>query len=182
MVTHLLRIARLAAAITVIGGSLAGAARAAETPGTARLPAAVAAEVKPNVDMCREVGGTPHTRDAVKTADLNGDGIADYVFFLGWIWCEGAASLYGDREKGASVYVGDGRGGATAAFSGAAFDAKIEGSGTSAKLWLDVMGSTCGRKPAATFANESFCSRALAWNSKSRKFEFAPVATVRMIE
>ena len=54
--------------------------------------------------------------------------------------------------------------------------------GASAKLWLDVMGQTCGRKPAANFASESFCSRALAWNAKTRTLDFAPVSTVRMIE
>jgi hypothetical protein len=179
MVATSVRLVPLAAAVAMTGLFPAGAAHGAEN---ARLPAAVAADVKPHADMCREVGGKPQARDAVKTADLNGDGVADYVFFLGWMWCDGAASLYGDREKGISVYIGDGKGGATTAFSGAAFDAKIEGSGASAKLWLDVMGQTCGRKPAANFASESFCSRALAWNAKTRTFDFAPVSTVRMIE
>jgi hypothetical protein len=179
MATTSVRIVPVVIAMTILAN--AQAADTAATAAPARLPAAVAADVKSNADMCREVGGKPETRDAVKLADLNADGIADYVFFLGWMSCEGAASLYGDRDKGVSVYVGDGKGGATAAWSGSAFDAKIEGSGSSAQLWLDVMGQSCGHKPAADFASENFCSRALAWNAKSRKFDFAPVSTVRMI-
>ena len=40
----------------------------------------------------------------------------------------------------------------------------------------------CGKQPAATFAGEAFCERPVAWNAKARKFEFAPVSTVRMIQ
>jgi hypothetical protein len=147
-----------------------------------KLPAAVAADVKSNADLCREAGGTPNTKDAVKSADLNGDGKPDFVFLNGWIQCEGAASIYGDREKPLTVYAGDGAGGAVAAFSGAVFDAKLEGTGAATKLWLGVSGAGCGKPPARDFASESFCDRALVWNAKTKKFEFAPVSTVRMIE
>jgi hypothetical protein len=165
-------------ALACATGMLVAASAAAE----ATLPAAVAAELQPNVDLCREVGGTPHTADAVKSADLTGDGKPDHVLYLGWLRCDGAASLYGDREKGLSVYAGDGAGGATAAFSAMAFDAKIEGAGAAAKLWLTVSGGQCGKPPAPDFARESFCDRAVVWNAKARKFDFAPVSTVRMIE
>lgn len=144
----------------------------------AKLPASVAAELKPNADFCREVGGTPNTDGAVENADLNGDGKHDFVLFLGWIRCDGAASLYGDREKAVTVYAGDGAGGAVAAFSGAVFDVKIEG----AKLWLTTSGAACGKPPADRFATESFCERSLLWDAKERKFVYAPVSTVRMIE
>jgi hypothetical protein len=58
------------------------------------------------------------------------------------IGCDGAASIYGDREKGVFVYAGDGTGGAALAFSDTAFGAKLEGTGTAAKLWLTVSGFT----------------------------------------
>jgi hypothetical protein len=51
-----------------------------------------------------------------------------------------------------------------------------------AKLWLTVSGERCGKKPAKDFASEAFCDRPLAWNPSTKKFEYAPVASVRMIE
>jgi hypothetical protein len=57
-----------------------------------------------------------------------------------------------------------------------------DGTGSAAKLWLSVMGADCGKKPAASFAEENFCERPLQWSAGTRKFEFAPVSTVRKIE
>jgi hypothetical protein len=147
-----------------------------------KLPAAVAADVKENADLCTEAGAKPDTSKAVQQADLNGDGKPDFVFLNGWIHCDGAASIYGDREKFLKVYAGDGAGGAVAAFTGMVFDAKIEGTGAAAKLWLGVSGADCGKPPAPDFAHENFCDRALVWNAKAKKFEYAPVSTVRMIQ
>jgi len=159
---------------------LAFALAAAPAAAQPALPAAVAAALKENADLCSEAGGKPDTSKAVKTADLSSDGKPDFVLFLGWIDCVGAASLYGDREKTVMLY--DGGAGTAPAFTGAAFDAKIEGEGAAAKLWLSVSGADCGKSPAADFASESFCDRSLVWNAKTKKFEYAPVATVRMIE
>lgn len=147
-----------------------------------KLPASVAADLKSNADLCREMGSTANTANAVKSADLNGDGKPDFVFLNGWIHCPGAASLYGDREKVVVVYAGDGAGGAVSAFTDMVFDAKLEGTGAATKLWLTTSGGGCGKPPAPDFASESFCDRALVWNAKTRKFEYAPVSTVRMIE
>ena len=132
--------------------------------------------------MCREVGGKPSTSDAVTRVDLNGDGKEDFVLNVGNVNCEGAASVYGDREKGVMVYAGDGKGGAAVAFNDPVYGAKIEGGGASAKLWLTVSGAGCGKKPAKDFASEAFCERPLVWNGTSKKFEYAPVAAVRMVE
>jgi hypothetical protein len=148
----------------------------------AKLPAAVAADLKSVADVCQEVGGKPITTSAVKSADLNGDGKTDFVLDGGSIACDGAASIYGDREKGVTVYAGDGAGGAVAAFSDVVFGMKIEGSGAAAKLWLTVSGGGCGKPPAPDFAHENFCDRRLDWNAKTRKFDYAPVSTVRMIQ
>ena len=78
--------------------------------------------------------------------------------------------------------VGDGQGGAVPAFRDMVYGMKIEGSGTAARLWLTVAGEACGRKPAPDFASESFCDRPIAWNAAGRKFAYAPVSTVRMIQ
>jgi hypothetical protein len=45
-----------------------------------------------------------------------------------------------------------------------------------------VSGQACGKPPAKDFASEKFCDRALVWNAKTRKFDYAPVSTVKMIQ
>lgn len=142
------------------------------------LPASVAKDVKAVADICSDAGGKPMTADAVKRLDLNGDGKEDFVLDVGSVNCDGAASIYGDRAKGVSVFTGDGAGGAAQAFSDTVWGAKIEGT----KLWLTVSGTQCGKKPARDFASENFCERALTWNAKTKKFEYAPVSTVKMIQ
>lgn len=147
-----------------------------------KLPATVAADLKEVAAECTGVGGRPVTDQAVRQADLNGDGKGDFVLFFGWINCEGAASVYGDRAKGVYVYAGDGSGGAQRAFQESAYDVQVEGTGPAAKVWLTVSGGLCGQKQAATFAEEKFCDRPLAWNGSARKFDFAPVSSARMIQ
>jgi hypothetical protein len=160
------------------------AAQAAEPakPAEPALPATVAADLESIANMCGEVGGKPSTADAVKRVDLNGDASEDFVLYVGNVNCDGAASVYGDREKGVTVYTGDGKGGAVSAFNEQVYGMKIEGSGAAAKLWLTVSGAQCGKKPAADFASEAFCDRPLIWNAAGKKFEYAPVASVRIID
>ncbi len=125
--------------------SIAAAMTEAATPPgelatPARLPAIVAASLKNLDNNWREVGGNTLNGAAVTRVALNADGREDFVVDAGSADCDGAASIYGDLEKGIAVYVDDGMGGAT----------------------------------------ENFCDRALVWNAQSNKFEYAPVATVRM--
>jgi hypothetical protein len=132
--------------------------------------------------MCEEVGGKANAADAIKRADLNGDGKDDYVLDVGAIQCEGAASIYGDRDKQVNVYAWDGAGGAVEAFSDMSYGIQLQGTGVATKIWLTVMGERCGKKPALDFASEHFCDRALAWNPATKKFDYAPVSTIKMIE
>lgn len=148
----------------------------------APLPKPVKLTLDAVAAVCTEVEGKPNTADAIKRVDLNTDSHEDYVLDVGSVNCDGAASVYGDREKGVMVFVGDGKGGATEAFNEPSFGIRLDGSGAESKLWLTLMGSMCGKKPAADFASEDFCERALQWNAKTRRFDFAPVSTVRMIE
>jgi hypothetical protein len=147
-----------------------------------RLPGAVLEDLKATAAECTDAGGVAQTGNAVKRADLNADGKEDYILDVGSIQCEGAAGIYGDRDKGVTVYVGDGAGGARNAFREWAYEAKLEGTGAATKLWLTVMGTNCGRKPAKDFASETFCDRPVVWNAKSQNFEFAPVSAVRLIQ
>jgi hypothetical protein len=156
-------------------------AAAVSLAGPPKLPAAVAKDLKEAAMICTEVGGKPDPSNAVTVVDLNGDGNDDYVFG-GAMPCEGAASVYGDREKGVIVYVGDGAGGARRSFDGWAYDIEIDRKGPAPRLWLTVSGGDCGKPPAKDFASENFCHRPVVWNPKSNAFEFGPVSAVRMIQ
>jgi hypothetical protein len=146
------------------------------------LPASVAAALGDLTEQCRAGEGTPRPDGAIKRLDLNSDGREDFVLFAGWIVCENAWSIYGDREKFLSVFSGDGKGGATEAFTGSVYDAKIENVGSASQLWLTTSAEDCGRPRAEVFADESFCERALEWNAAAARFDWAPVSTVRRIE
>jgi hypothetical protein len=173
-------------AVAVAWLALAGVGLAADVPARpavpAPLPASVQADLKAIADKCAEAGGTPRTGDAVKRADLDGDGKEDFVLDTGSVNCDGAASIYGDREKWVGVYVGDGKGGASSAFIGSVYGVTIEGTGSAARLWMTVSGEQCGKPPAKDFASENFCDRAVVWNAATKKFDFGPVSSVRMIE
>lgn len=165
--------------VMTMGCSIMAATALAGPP---KLPAAVAKDLADIAAQCTEMGGKAQTGDAVKRVDLNGDGKEDYLLNVGAINCEGAPSIYGDREKMVTVYVGDGAGGAKAAFSEWVYGAKIEGAGSAARLWLTVSGGQCGKPPAKDFASENFCDRPITWNAKAQMFDYAPVSSVRMIQ
>jgi hypothetical protein len=172
-----MRIERFVAASVVVLFCCA-TAHAAAPP----LPTVVAKAVREIAAVCNENDGKADMTNAVKHADLNGDGIEDYVLDVGSVNCVGAASVYGDRAKGVIVYVGDGKGGATEAFNDNSYGATLDGAGPAAKLWLTVSGRLCGKPPAQDFASENFCDRSLVWNAKTRKFDYAPVSTVKMVQ
>jgi len=146
----------------------------------AALPAIVATALAETAAECSDVGGTPQTQDTVRRIDLNDDSHEDYVLYTGWVTCENAVSVYGDRAKRLTVFAGDGQGGAAESFADWTYDAQFEGD--PATLWLVVAGDNCGRPPAPDFASEAFCQRAIVWNAGSGRFDYAPVDTVRMIE
>ena len=148
------------------------------------LPVSVAGAVAALAQQCSEVGGTPDTSGAIKRADLNGDTREDFVLYAGWINCENAASIYGDREKGLGVFATDASGEVVEAFGDLVYDATIEsaGSGSGSELWLTTSAESCGKPRAEVFAEESFCDRRIDWNPAAARFDWAPVSTVRMIE
>jgi hypothetical protein len=148
----------------------------------ADLPATVVEAVALLSEICTASEGKPRSDQAVRIVDLNGDDVDDFVVYAGWMVCENAWSVYGDREKAIMVYAGDSRGGAPEAFMGSVYDAAIETTPAGDSLWLSVAAEGCGRTAAATFAEETFCDRAMIWNAATRRFDFAPVETIRLIE
>lgn len=164
----------------VIGLALVSTACAKST--STELPAPVAVTLAGWADECRAADGTPRTDDVVKRSDLNGDSREDYVLFLGWLACDNAPSVFGDREKALMVFAGDGVGGARPAFGEQVYDARIEERGNGRVLWLTTSGGECGRPPAQSFSDETFCERSVVWNPGGEQFEISPLNTARIIE
>ncbi|MEP7305795.1 MAG: hypothetical protein ABJA98_09780 [Acidobacteriota bacterium] len=79
-------------------------------------------------------------------------------------------------------HAGDGSGTAAAVFDDSAYDVTIENKGGQRQLWLTVAAHRCGQPPAASFSEESFCDRAIVWDVAARRFDYAPVSTMRMIK
>jgi hypothetical protein len=144
-------------------------------------PAPVNASLQDLLAQCTDANGAPHAEHAVRRVDLNGDRNDDFVVYAGWIECENAWSIFGDREKIVWVFAGDGHGSAREVFSDLVYDALIDAEGSSTTLWLTVAAEACGVGKAQFFADENFCERALSWRDESARFEYSPVSTVRLL-
>jgi hypothetical protein len=137
----------------------------------AQLPAAAAAALAELLRTCTDANGTPHYEHAAQQADLNGDGRPDVVLYAGWIVCENAWSVYGDREKAVQVFVSNGHG-ADEAFVDRVFDAQLQTDGKRARLVLTVSGPACGKPRTDSFSGESFCERTLVFDPATRHFGY----------
>lgn len=140
----------------------------------APLPEAVAHELETLAYVCRLSSGRPYGfRHAVEQADLNGDGIDDYVVDDGELQCYGGSGIFGSRQGGGvSVFVGRAGGGAEKSFFHGAFGSRIDYTGRHATAYLGVAGALCGqrREDEERYGYEK-CSRPLKWNAQARRFE-----------
>jgi len=143
----------------------------------AKLPASVDSELQELARFCRLLGGRPHGfQQAVERADLNGDGITDYVLDDSELQCYGASGsvgMFGNRNGGGvTVFLGRADGKAEKVFYYSAFGAKIDYVGKQAKLYLGMAGTYCGQTPESEKRDGyEKCSRPLKWNDKSRRFQ-----------
>jgi hypothetical protein len=124
----------LVLSISVLAGP-AGAQEVPEQP----LPA-IGEATGEAFALCREVGGSPQlTEDFVRAADLNGDGVEDYLVDFFGFFCEGAPSvLCGSAGCPVTVWL-SGPEGHTAAWSGMAQTSRI----AEGVVVLDLHGSQC---------------------------------------
>ena len=140
-----------------------------------KLPASVDGELPELARFCRLLGGRPHGfQRAVGRADLNGDGINDYVVDDGELQCYGTdgVGIFGNRNGGVTVFLGRADGEAEKAFYYSVFGSKIYYVGKQAKLYLGMAGTYCGQMPESEKRDGyEKCSRPLKWNDKLRRFE-----------
>lgn len=150
-------------------------------PSAAALPSQVAVAVDALASQCRAAGGRPLADRAVSRGDFNSDGREDFVVYAGWMDCENAVGVFGDREKGIAVFAGEGAVGSSEAFTHSVFDVKIEEKRGKNQLWVTVSGVDCGKVPAATFSQESFCDRAIVWDAAAGQFNIEPIGAGRSL-
>lgn len=136
---------------------------------------------------CRGFGGKPgKAPDLLRAADINADGVRDYVIDLNNYRCDGAASAMGSGQSGAAltVYVGGPSNSAIQVYSDTVYASKIQTIAGKAQLWVDVAAASCGQRNAANipFARWEFCSRQLVWNEAKQTFAYAPLAQRRRIQ
>ncbi|HEY3697442.1 hypothetical protein [Phenylobacterium sp.] len=171
---------------TFLAPLLAAAAAAPAAAAPAPPPPAVRAHLSELDKECRGYGGRPGSMPGlVQSADLTGDGLADYVVDLNVYNCDGAASAMGAGQSGAglSVFVGGPGGAARRAYDNTTYGAKIVTAAGKARLWLDTAGSECGQRGAnIPFSDWKFCSRPVNWNAAARAFAYAPLAEAKPIQ
>ena len=150
----------------------------AQTPKS--YPKPVQDHLKSLAGMCTEVGGRfLDPASAMRIADLNGDGRADYGVYQGELICDGAASLYGGTHGSPLTVFVSTPAGYKEGWGGYVFAASLEKTATGSKLWVDVGGRLCGSTQERSFANEVFCARALMWVPAKGEFTFEPLAKMR---
>jgi len=152
----------------------------------APTPAPVRADLAALHAECRSYGGRPGASPSLlKSADLNGDGLADYVIDQGGYDCDGAASAMGAGQSGAAVrvYAGLPGGGAKLAWQNTAYGTTIATAGARARLWIDTAGFECGqRNPNLPFSAWTFCSRPLNWSAAKAAFVYAPLSEAKLVK
>ncbi|MBK1619830.1 hypothetical protein CKO42_15540 [Lamprobacter modestohalophilus] len=137
----------------------------------AELPAPVKAQISELKSSCRGVGGKlVNPKQAILSADLNGDDQPDYAIDQSALNCDGAASAFsGSGGSQVDVFVST-PSGYINAWSGGTFGAKVE----QQRLWLALGGRYCGQQKPSSRAAAQGCYRALSWNPNKRKMVIDP--------
>jgi hypothetical protein len=159
------RTLRMATAVAM--GLVAVSAHAAPSDGTPKLVSAYAQQM---VLMCPLAKGAAPV--APDRADLNGDGLLDWVFDSSRQTCAATSSMAKTYGSLVTVFLATPQGDAQPAFQRAGFGAHMERVAGKARLIVTVAGSDCGEaKP------EARCDRAVTWTATTKRLELAPIST-----
>lgn len=134
---------------------------------------------------CNEIG-TPgnSSNDLVQSADLNGDGLADWVLDERAYSCEGAASLFGGGTGGSQTVVWAGLPGGvlSKSFEHANFGIEITVRHVHPTLFFQVGGPLCGQSENVSRGEMIGCLRPITWNTRQQIFEFAPLSQIEPLK
>ncbi|CAN5232971.1 hypothetical protein BH11PSE2_BH11PSE2_19900 [soil metagenome] len=149
---------------------------------TSGMPVSVNAAIGSLVAECTRAGGKAQPAANVSIgADLNGDGLTDWVINEGAFKCPGSAQLFGGAS-GASimVFAGEPGGDAKQSFSGYGFGVALNGPAAKRVLWIKTTGVACGQRSATRKEDEISCDRPVQWNAAAKRFEMAPIFKARI--
>lgn len=134
------------------------------------VPAKLKAHLGQLEKMCTNMGATlENPWQAIQTADLNADGLPDYVVDQGQLVCRGARSLFsGSGGSQVDIFVSD-QGRYRDAWSGGAFYSTVEND----TVWLGLCGRYCGDASYRSRADAKCCERALAWDEGTATMELS---------
>jgi hypothetical protein len=151
----------------------------------APMPPEVRGHIEDMKKECRQSGGSPaEPADSfLIIADLNGDGRTDWAIDEAGFNCDGATSTF-KGSGGSQIYIFAGITGnrTRQAFMHGAYGMRLEGTAGHARLWLTVGGELCGQTGSFSRAEAISCERPLVWNTLTKQFEFAPLATVKLLK
>jgi hypothetical protein len=143
------------------------------------LPAAVAAYARRVADDCTQVGGRPLAGPKIEHGQFS-EGPEFWTVDDATLACEGAWSLYSNPHGwDIAIFFASPDEQVRKFTVRAGFGLKIERDDNSAKVWASLSGMNCGQKPARSTAEEIGCERALVWDAKARKINFAPMSQAR---
>lgn len=181
-------IQRATAFVSILALTLATAAQAQPAGKTrdrvipaSALPSALRKSIAEDNAMCIDMGGKPgKPSKLVRFADLNGDGITDFIKDLAYYNCEGAASAMSAGQSGSAVtiFIGAPGGVAIEAYHAVVQGARLIGPPGKQRLYVGVMGPDCGQKNAARMAmvDVAVCQRPLNWKPEKKTFVLAPLS------
>lgn len=153
-----------------------------------QMPIAVQRYIAGLADECKGYGGKPGKSPAlIDLADLNGDGMLDYIIDKGAFNCDGAgASAMSNGQSGSdlTVFVGTADGNATQAYTASVYGAELDKTTHPPTLWVAVSGKLCGQKNADKLPVASLkgCKRPLAWNAAQRRFDYGPPSQIKPLQ
>jgi hypothetical protein len=152
---------RRIAAVTMVSLCAQSAAAAPSSP----LPAPIAKVLAEMAAQCKDATGqNGNVGQALSRADLNGDGVQDYIFQDGGYDCPGAASLFGGTAATGnplSVYIADRAGGARRVWSDGVGDWSVKPRAGKPTLFVMVICETNQNKPVADW---KWCDKRLLPN------------------
>lgn len=161
--------------------------RTAATPRPASpLPREVRNYIADMNHTCRRLGGMPSASPRlVRAVDLTGDRRLDYVVDEGGYICINSRTAFYAGHNGAalSIFVGVPGGTAYLGYEGYSHGVTVRKQAGRFRIHLIVGALACGQAPGPkAFSDWWFCHRPLRWNSSARRFQFAPLSQVRMLD
>lgn len=141
----------------------------------APLPAPIAKMLAEMATQCKDATGQRgNIGQAITRADLNGDGLQDYIFQYAGYDCPGAVSLFAGTAAAGnplSLYLADKSGGARQVWSDGVGDWSVKPRAGKPTLFVQVI---CGNNANKPVAEWSWCEKRLLPNPGPGKWVAVP--------